>query len=345
MSLRILIGCSALAIFCCSASTCVAQPQEVLEEITGGGFRRPSTSITNIYSTLQFSIETKNFQEKNEFGDFVKKFAKAISKKGKDVQIVVDHEAFMGDKRQRLFILGGEVTLPPVPSKMVANTAFRLALSQVGEGKATYWFRKGQIVITSAERARSAHFLKTSIVEADVKNRPLTDVLEHLAEQSGVSIIIDARVSNKARTTVTAKVNGKLETVVRLLTDAAGLKHVVAGNMIYVTSPANADRFAEISSGPMDGAIAIDEIRCRNQPLLEAVGEWSTWVLDSRVKQKANIRVTARWLNQVEPDTAIRILTDMAGLRHVVVDDVVYITDAANAKKLMDEESRKKPGK
>lgn len=270
---RMLFGCGVLAIFFCSAANCVAQPNEVKAEVYFGQFwPTPPTSIAEIKKSLITTrIESKDFQGKLMLSEFAEKLSLAISKKGNRVQIEIDHEAFQGDNRKE-YIADEKLELPPVPSKVSASFALRVALSQVGEGKATYWFRRGQVVITSAERARSAHFLKTTLVEADVKNRPLTDVLDHLAEQSGVSIIIDVRVSNKARTTVTAKVNGKLETVVRLLTEAAGLKHVVAGNMIYVTSPANADRFAEISSGPMDGAIAIDELRCRNQPLLEAVG-------------------------------------------------------------------------
>lgn len=33
----------------------------------------------------------------------------------------------------------------------------------------------------------------------------------------------------------------------------------------------------------------------------------------------------------------------MAGLRHVVVDDIVYVTSPENAKKLAEERDRKKP--
>ena len=342
MTSKMLIGCEAMAIFLFCASTCVAQPNEVEEEIHIGSVRRRSTSIADVYATLQHPIETKDFQEKQDIGIFVKKFEKAISKKGKDVQIVIDHEAFMGDKGQRLFVLGSQVELPPVPTKMTANMALRLVVSQVGEVEATYLLRSGQILITSDKRARSSYFVKNAEVIVDLKNRPITDALDALAEQSGVSIIVDGRVSKKARAEVTARFAGKLDTAVRLLTDSVvGLKHVVVDNVVYVTSPTNADGF-EKKTAPL-GDVRFSAYK--NRPLLDAIGDMTGWVLDSRVKQKANVRVTARWLNHVDGDTAVRLLTDMAGLRHVVVDGVVYITDAANAKKLMEEESRKKPGK
>jgi hypothetical protein len=124
------------------------------------------------------------------------------------------------------------------------------------------------------------------------------------------------------------------------LTESVGLKHVVVDNVIYVTSAANCRDFKNDTDFRQNGAI--DGMAYKKRPLLEAVGDISSWVVDSRVKNKANILVTAKWINPVEADTALRLLTDMAGLKHVVIDDVVYITDAGNAKKLMEEESRRK---
>src|ERR1019366_8721897 len=74
-------------------------------------------------------------------------------------------------------------------------------------------------------------------------NRSLVDALDDLAEKSGVTIIVDSRVAKKAQAKVTAKFTGRLETAVRLLTDSVGLKHVVVDNVIYVTSPGNAEKF------------------------------------------------------------------------------------------------------
>jgi hypothetical protein len=338
MTSKMLIAFSATVLLFGCASVGIAQ---TLRGFGGIQPLRPSTSIAKVNRALAMPIETKEFQEKIELGKFLEKLGDGISKKGKEIQIVIDDEAFMDAKRERLEFQFEEVILPPIGSKMIANTALRLVLSQVGEGKATYLLRSGQIVITSGERAESSYFVKNCVVEAKFKNRPLVDALDTLAEQSGVSIIVDGRVAKKARAEVTAKFGGKLDTAVRLLTASVGLKHVVVDNVIYVTSPENAEGFKH-EKKPL-GDIGL--LAYKNRPLLDAIGDISGWVLDSRVKQKADIRVTVKWLNHVDADTAIRLLTDMAGLRHVVVDGVVYITDAANAKKLMEEESRKKPAK
>jgi hypothetical protein len=326
----------------CFPSICLAQAQEVLEE-TGPVRKMTWVPTGEIHKALGTVFETKEFQEKKEFGEFLKKFQKAISKKGKELQIVVDREAFMIDNRTFLHIEEEEITLPPVPTKLVANTAFRLALSQVGRGEANFWLRSGQIVITSNERIRSSYFLKSSYVAGNSKDRPLTDALDELAERSGVSIIVDSRICNKAQTKVAAKFgSAKLETAVCLLTESVGLKHAVVDNVIYVTSPANALEFTGKTDVQLGGTVG--GMAFKNRPLLAAIGDVCDWVIDSRVKNKANIRVNAKWINHVEGDTALRILTDMAGLKHVAVDDIVYVTSPANAKKLA-EKVRKKPNK
>jgi hypothetical protein len=341
---KMLIGCGAMAILLASAATCVAQTQEVGPDFFGR-YPRPSTSIADIRKVLAIPLETKEFQEKMALSDLAKKLEKAISKKGKRIQVLNDYEDFRVD--------GGKVTRAfPFDSKFDAKTVLREVLYPVGEGKtrATIWVRSGQIIITSEERARSSYFVDKYDVGVNVKKRPLSDALDALAEQSGVSIIVDSRVAKKAQAKVTAKFDGRLETAVRLLTDSVGLKYVIVDNVIYVTSAANVDAFKEkttirLQDDPLRGVDIMNEMAYKSRPLLDAIGDVSGYVLDSRVKQKANIRVTAKWLNHVDADTAIRLLTDMAGLPHVVVDGVVYLTDATNAKKLMEEESRKKPAK
>jgi hypothetical protein len=328
-------------------SQCRAQPQEVFEEINGGlQCKVPATSIAEIrkaWSNARF--ETKGYEDKKPFGQFVKEFEKAISKYGKEIQIVIERDAFRADNDdpKLLDIRDEEIGMPPVPTKLVANTALRLALAQVGRGSATYWFRRGQIVITSIERAQSSYFLKSAHVSANSKDRRLVDMLDELAEETGVSIVVDARVANQARTKVTAKCGAKLETVVRLLAQSAGLQPVVLNNVIYVTSPANAREFKPTTEIQLTGDIS--GASHGNVPLLRAFdslaefsnSNWSGWVIDSKVKKQCNVRVTAKWHNYVQTDVALRVLTDMAGLRHVVIDDVAYITSPANAKKLEEE--------
>src|SRR5205823_1265566 len=72
-----------------------------------------------------------------------------------------------------------------------------------------------------------------------------------LADQTGVAILVDRRIRDKAETPVTARFNyAKLETAVLLLTDMADLTYVIVDNVIYVTSPKNAAKMRRERTKP-----------------------------------------------------------------------------------------------
>ena len=80
---------------------------------------------------------------------------------------------------------------------------------------------------------------------------PLRQVLDEVSEISGISIILDTRVREKAAVAVPAYLMNRvvgvgLEKALYLLTDMADLKYVVVGNAVYVTSPANARRLEKM---------------------------------------------------------------------------------------------------
>jgi hypothetical protein len=63
-------------------------------------------------------------------------------------------------------------------------------------------------------------------------------------------------------------------------------------------------------------------------------------VLDGRAGEAARMPVSAELVN-VPLDTAVRLLADMAGLKAVQIDNVVYVTTPANAAVLQKEEERR----
>jgi hypothetical protein len=63
-------------------------------------------------------------------------------------------------------------------------------------------------------------------------------------------------------------------------------------------------------------------------------------VLDARAGEAAKTLVSAELVN-VPLDTAVRLLADMAGLKSVQIDNVVYVTTPANAAVLLKEEEKK----
>lgn len=76
------------------------------------------------------------------------------------------------------------------------------------------------------------------------------------------------------------------------------------------------------------------DLNLNQRPLtkaLEEVAGWYNLILDRRVVDQLRGTVTARAYNPVTLDAILTVLTDMAGLRQVVLDDALYVTSPANA--------------
>lgn len=330
-------------LFLHSPAVCLAQTQDI-----GGGIQHqpwiPTGQIRKLFDEL---IELKDLQGNKSLKEVLQILETRFAKKGKKVQFVINQEAFKKEDPDAPDIERELVRMPLYPKRLTIGTALRLALSRIGSGNATYWLRAGQVLVTTHDKASSSFFLQTQIDAVNINQRPLTQALDELAEWSGTTILVDRRVWQKAQVRVTAKLSFfQLETAVRLLTDMAGLKPVVVDNVIYVTSPENAEHFKEKTTIKLSSTIS--GMAFKDRPLSSILDDkftWSNLIVDARVKDKTKVRVTAKFINAVEQETALRLLTDMAGLKYVVVDNILYITSPANARRLEEEQARGKPDK
>lgn len=81
------------------------------------------------------------------------------------------------------------------------------------------------------------------IVHVHYEKRPLNDSLQELADISGISIVIDPRVADKAKAPVSVTLaNAMVDTAVELLVDMADLQAVQKDAIFYVTTKENANR-------------------------------------------------------------------------------------------------------
>jgi hypothetical protein len=84
---------------------------------------------------------------------------------------------------------------------------------------------------------------KMPLVNAEFDRKPLGEALKELARPSGMNVVVDVRVAEKAKLPVTARfLNTPLDTAVRTLADMAELKPFLVDNLLYVTVRENADR-------------------------------------------------------------------------------------------------------
>jgi hypothetical protein len=184
------------------------------------------------------------------------------------------------------------------------------------------------------------------LVHGDFESRPLGEVLQQLAGQAGVSVVVDTRAADKARTAVSASfTNLPLDTAVRLLADMAGLRSSLNDNVIYVSTeervlnaPASAFGGGTVAGNPAQVALFAPARTpgFDKRPLQEALQELlkptgMKLVVDSaRVGDRNRTPVSAN-LEGASIEAAVRLLADMADLRPVIYDNVVYLTTKENA--------------
>lgn len=126
-------------------------------------------------------ISTKDFQEKMPFGTFLEKLNQQLSKEPK-VAVRFDRDAFSkgADK-----ILKEEISLPPVPSRMSASLALRLALAQSAGDKYEIEFLPVAEEIVVTTRDRSLYTATYDIRELLPHTQALREELKHFSGAFG----------------------------------------------------------------------------------------------------------------------------------------------------------------
>jgi len=196
----------------------------------------------------------------------------------------------------------------------------------------------------------------TMVVSIDAERQPLVDALHDLADDTGYDIVIDSRAAEKVKTPVTLGLNNVwLDNAVNLLTEMAELDWYWMDKVVFVTTKENAKlhkdklkaKRAERAQAQAQSANSTAKamglpsqprsitVNADKRPLGELLSELAhayslNLVLDPRVADKAKTEVTLT-LNQVPVETAVRLLADVAGLRAVKVDSVLYVTSKENA--------------
>jgi type II secretory pathway component GspD/PulD (secretin) len=102
------------------------------------------------------------------------------------------------------------------------------------------------VVITTEDVAMQRQMRQR--VNLDLDAVPFADAVKLLARETGTNLMVDTKVKKDAETAVTLQLEDvPLETAIRLLSESVGLKPVRMGNVLYVTSKANAK---ELRSDP-----------------------------------------------------------------------------------------------
>ena len=120
--------------------------------------------------------------------------------------------------------------------KVSLRVGLRRLLSQYNLGYAVV----GDMVLITTEDM-AIHRQMRQRINIDLDRLPLDAALRDLAKRTVTNLVLDGRVTKEAQTPVTLKLEDvPLEVAVRLMANQAGLRPVRTGNVLYVTTKANA---------------------------------------------------------------------------------------------------------
>jgi hypothetical protein len=278
-----------------------------------------------------------------------------------DVNFLVNEVAFKEAARGKEFdVLRKKVFARGFPKlvNVSLKSVLQAALNRVSlpsEDWATFIVRDGSVEITTSQRQRARIWGDNyngpclPAVDTHPQRRPLSKVLAELADDAAFTIVQDPRAARQLKTPVTANFcDAPLDTAVEILADLAGLCAVLKDKALYVTTPENALRLAQQDGAtpaqPQSPSLPETSLSPERRPLSEiledlAVETEFNIIQDPRVARQLKTPLTAA-LRGTPLDTAALILADMAGLRTVLKDNVLYVTTPENAQRLKQQQQQ-----
>jgi hypothetical protein len=180
-----------------------------------------------VHDILTMEIDTKGLDISIPLKDCLAVLYERIAQKGTEVPIRIDVNAFKEENPDTAGPNDDDVRLPAVPRSMKLAQILQILTSQIRSGNGAFIARNGSIEITTQERAMLPWLLEERIV-ARFDKTPFDDVIRQLVEMSGAPIMIDPRVQEKAKTPISAELNGNvaLAAFLPILADMAEVRVV-----------------------------------------------------------------------------------------------------------------------
>ena len=155
--------------------------------------------------------------------------------------IVVHVPAFKDENPEMPDIYETQIRWPQVKG-LPRGKVLQLILGQAPTGNANFLIKPGYVLVTVND---AMHANKQFVRGASFVHLPLDEALQELSEMSGISVALDPRAGEKAKTLITARFPGETNVaqIARVLADMADLKAVRVENIMYVTTRSNPTEF------------------------------------------------------------------------------------------------------
>jgi hypothetical protein len=203
--------------------------------------------------------------------------------------------------------------------------------------------------ILSGNRARQWREKLDQLITIEFEpNTPLREALSHIADRYKMNILVDAETFKTDQNQpdidnqpirLPRLTEVKLVTVLRTILQQVGGDFYIKDDVLTVVPRAYIES-GRVLKHPVD-------VTFSKRPLAEALSELTdlsglSVVLDPRGQpEDGKLVVTADFRNVPVRD-AVRILADMAGMKSIVLDNLLYVTRAKNADQLIKEKEQER---
>ncbi len=189
---------------------------------------------------------------------------------------------------------------------------------------------------------------------ADDPKLTLVELLEALAKRYNLSFDIneqafkDADIKEVHKIEIIApgpipEMHTRMETVLKKILSrvSPSAMYIIRGDMIEITTQdaVRKEFFPDRPTGPLPPLVSGTFDKVALKAAFKELAHAGNIVLDVRMAKEAEAEVTADFSN-VPLDTAVRTLADMAGLKVVPLENVLYVTDKENARTLTEEQEK-----
>ena len=181
----------------------------------------------------------------------------------------------------------------------------------------------------------------SEMLEALVKRYNLAfDINEQAFKDADIKEILKIEVATPLPIPA---MNTRLETVLKKILGrvSPSAMFIIRGDMIEITTQdaVRKEFFPDRPTGPLPPLVSGTFDKVSLKAAFKELAHEGNIVLDGRMAKEAESEVTADFSN-VSLDTAVRMLADMAGLKVVAQENVLYVTDKENARTLMEEQEK-----
>jgi hypothetical protein len=196
-------------------------------------------STRELLRLMESEIETRDFRNEIKLSELTEVINDRLKAAGKpEIQFHWDHRAF----QEFNDVQPGEllVKMERLPARLSIRQLLKRAVASI-EVPTEMLVRGGQVDVLPQEHTGKQYLLNRR-VDAEYDNQPLSRVLEDLADQAGLTVVLDPRAKDKAKTAMTVRFRGDVavQDAIRMVSEMADLKLVHFASGLYVTTPDHA---------------------------------------------------------------------------------------------------------